>query len=81
MNATNWTTWERYMPASSSGERMGAAKLCLKPWDQILPEEGASERITTTEPLWRPWEKYLAPDDASSSIGQSGAEMPEKVLI
>ncbi|MDD4652074.1 MAG: hypothetical protein PHQ34_07565 [Methanothrix sp.] len=81
MNATNWTTWERYLPASSSGGSTGLAKLCLKPWDQILPEEGAIERMTATEPLWRPWEKYLAPDDASSSIGQSGAEMPERALV
>lgn len=80
MNATNWTTWERYMPASKTGERTGAARLCLKPWDQILPEEGAEERMTATEPLWRPWEKYLKPEGVTS-IGQSGAEMPEKVPI
>lgn len=80
MNTTNWTTWERYMPASSSGARTGAAKLCLKPWDQILPEEGALERMTATEPLWRTWERYLAPEGVTT-IGQSGAEMPEKVLI
>lgn len=69
------------MPASSSGARTAAAKLCLQPWDQILPEEGALERMTVKEPLWRTWERYLAPEGVSSSIEPSGAEMPEKVLI
>lgn len=81
MNATNWTTWERYMPASRAGARTGAAKLCIQPWDRILPEEGAIERMTATEPLWRPWEKYLAPESTMPAREPSAAEMPERALI
>jgi hypothetical protein len=81
MKARNWTTWERYMPASSVGTRTGTAALCMKPWDSVLPEEGVEERMTSREPLWRPWEMYL--NDAKVSVGPlEGKEMiSEKVSV
>jgi hypothetical protein len=83
MNARNWTTWERFMPAAKVGTRTGAAALCMKPWDQILPGEGVDERMTCKEPLWRPYEMYLLPESANPVALplEAGEEIPYKVRV
>lgn len=84
MRAKGWSTWAEYPPKASTTIKIEIFKLCMKPWDLILPEEGIEERLKSPEPFWRTWERYLPGNSVENTVflpSESGAEIPEKVLI